>query len=165
MRSLLSVLLLTCYITLSGYGQSGNLSSVNIEGEVNSPLKFTADDLAKLPLTEAKTVARDGSTRVYTGVALSELLKRSGATMGADLRGENLMKYLLIRSSDGYEVIYALPEVDPEFTDNLVLLAFRMNGGPLPSGEGPFRIVSPAEKRQARWVREVSSIKVVFSKE
>ncbi len=61
----------------------------------------------------------------------------------------------------GYKVVIALPELDPGFTDKQVLLAFLKNGKPLDDKEGPYRIVMPDEKRMARWVRQVTALKIV----
>lgn len=55
----------------------------------------------------------------------------------------------------------ALPELDPAFTDKQVVLAFLKNGKPLDDKEGPYRIVIPDEKRMARWVRQVTALKIV----
>ena len=44
------------------------------------------------------------------------------------------------------------------FTDRVVLLADRRDNQPLPTAEGPLRLVIPDEKRHARWVRQVVSI-------
>jgi hypothetical protein len=62
---------------------------------------------------------------------------------------------------DGYRVVFALPELDPGFSDNEVLLVDRENGGPLSTTEGPLRIVAPHEKRPVRWIRNVQRIQVV----
>lgn len=45
------------------------------------------------------------------------------------------------------------------------LLAYQADGNALPRGDGPFRIVVPGDKKQARWVREVSTIRVLHSKD
>lgn len=36
---------------------------------------------------------------------------------------------------------------------------------PLPDEEGPFRLVVPAEKKQARWVRQTRAIRVLSHQE
>jgi hypothetical protein len=53
------------------------------------------------------------------------------------------------------------PELDPAFTDKQVLLAFLKNGKPLDEKEGPYRIVIPSDKKMARWVRQVTTLKIV----
>jgi hypothetical protein len=58
-------------------------------------------------------------------------------------------------------VVIALPEIDPAFTDKQFVLAFLKDGKPLDDKEGPYRIVIPDEKRMARWVRQVTKLKIV----
>jgi DMSO/TMAO reductase YedYZ molybdopterin-dependent catalytic subunit len=141
-----------------------NTATLSISGEVLTPLELKKEDLANYkPLTH-KTKDRDGKEHEYKGVALVEVLEKAGVTLGGKLRGENLAKAVLVKAADGYEVVYSLPEIDPEFTDNVVLLVTEKDGSPLPTGEGPFRLIAPQDKKQARWIREVRSIKVVFVK-
>ena len=65
--------------------------------------------------------------------------------------------YLLVEAADGYRVVFALPELDPAFTERMVLLADHRDGQPLTTTEGPLRLVVPDDKRHARWVRQVGS--------
>lgn len=149
---------------IESFAQTNN-SFLTIEGEVTRPLKLSVDDLLAMDQTKLTVKNRDSEEHIYKGVKLLNLLERAGVTLGNELRGENLTKYILIKASDGYEVIFSLPEVDPEFTDQNILLALQVDGKFLPPGEGPFRIIAPSDKRPARWIREVSAIKIVFSKE
>lgn len=55
----------------------------------------------------------------------------------------------------------ALPELDPGFTDRVILLVDRADDHPLDSKVDPSRIVIPGEKRMARWIRQVVALKVV----
>ena len=136
-----------------------------VEGEVIKPLKLTLEDLLQLKQTEVKAKGKNGEEHTFTGVRLFDILDSAGVTLGKELRGKNLAKYVLIKAADGFEVIFTLPEIDPEYTDQTILLAYLVDGKPLPKGEGPFRIVAPNDKRQARWIRELNTIKVVLSKE
>lgn len=138
------------------YGQT----VLTISGEVAKPLTLQASDLAALPRTEVTGADHDGKEHRYSGISLGELLKLAGATLGSELRGKNLTNYVLVQATDGYEVVFALPEIDPAFATRTILLADRVDGAPLPAGVGPYRIVVPGEKRAARWVREVKAIDV-----
>ncbi|WP_332367659.1 hypothetical protein [Spirosoma telluris] len=69
-----------------------------------------------------------------------------------------------MKANDGYEVIFALAEIDPEFATRTIILADVVDGAPLPLGVGPYRVVVPGEKKPARWIREVKSIEVRFAK-
>lgn len=149
---------------IESFAQTNN-SFLTIEGEVTRQLKLSVDDLLAMDQTKLTVKNRDSEEHIYKGVKLLNLLERAGVTLGNELRGENLTKYILIKASDGYEVIFSLPEVDPVFTDQIILLALQVDGKFLPPGEGPFRIIAPSDKRPARWIREVSAIKIVFSKE
>jgi DMSO/TMAO reductase YedYZ molybdopterin-dependent catalytic subunit len=138
---------------------------LSVEGEVIRPLRLTVDDLMKFKPSEVKGKDKDGNEHAFTGVRLVDVLDSAGVTLGSKLRGKNLAKYILVKAADGYQVIYSLPEVDPEFPGQTDLLAYQVDGHPLPKGEGPFRMVAPGDKKQARWIREITVIKIVFSKE
>ena len=68
---------------------------------------------------------------------------------------------LLVEAADDYHVVIALPELDPAFTDKQIVLAFARYGKPLDAKEGPYRLVIPDEKRMARWVKQVTTLKIV----
>ena len=59
---------------------------------------------------------------------------------------------------DGGDYAQALP--GSCFTDRIIMIADRRNGEALAEKEGPLRIVVPGEKRQARWVRQLTGISV-----
>src|SRR5690606_15052186 len=148
--SLLFFMILFCCPVLV-IAQTNGGSFLTVGGEVLRPLKMNQTDMLKMEQVEVKTSGMDGIERVYQGVRLLDILKLAGVTLGKELRGENLTKYLLLTAMDGYEVIFSLAEVDPEFTDETIMLAYKVDGRPLPAGEGPFRIIAPKEKRPARW--------------
>jgi hypothetical protein len=89
-----------------------------------------------------------------------ELLQRASLPLGNDLRGDRMVTYVVVGAADGYPVVFALSEIDPAFSDRLILLADRPDQQPLSPGEGPLRLMLPGEKRQARWVRQVPSVTI-----
>jgi Oxidoreductase molybdopterin binding domain len=97
---------------------------------------------------------------MFEGVALLELLKRAGVPLGKDLRGDRMVTYVLVGIEDGYRVVFALPEIDPAFSDRLIHLADHRDQQPLSAKEGPLRLIVPGEKRQARWVHQVTPVTV-----
>ena len=76
------------------------------------------------------------------------------------MKGKRLASCLLVEAADGYRVVIALPEIDEAFTDKQFLLALLKDGKPLDDKQGPYRIVIPEEKRMARWVRQVTALKI-----
>jgi hypothetical protein len=101
-----------------------------------------------------------GKDAVFEGVALVDVLKLAGVEFGESLRGKRLASFLLVEA-DGYKAVFALPELDPGFSDKIVLLADKRDGQPLPKNAGDLQIVVPDEKRAGRWVRQVISLKII----
>ena len=151
-------------LSISFSSQAQNTATLSISGEVTTPLELKLADLTSFEQVSHKVKDRDGKEHEFSGVALIEILEKAGVTTGSKLRGENLAKYVLISAADGYEVVYSLAEIDPDFTDQVILLATAKDGQPLENGEGKFRIITPNDKKPARWIREVRSIKVAFAK-
>jgi hypothetical protein len=118
-------------------------------------------DLEALPHVKV-TASEHGSAPVsFEGVTLKSVLEKAGVTFGESMKGKRLTNCLLVEAADGYRAVIALPELDPEFTDKQTVLAFLREGKPLSEKEGPYRIVIPDEKRMARWVRQVTTLKIV----
>ncbi len=138
---------------------------VKVSGEVAKPLSISAAGLAKMKRTTVTLNDRDGKAHSYTGAAIQDILEQAGVTTGQQLRGKNLTKYLLVKCADGYEVLFSLAELDSSFTDRTVILADALDGGPLPAGKGPFRLVVPGEKKPARSSFQVTELVVRFAKD
>lgn len=116
--------------------------------------------LQTLPHREIEATDEHGRTARYGGVALRDLLTQGGVPAGEALRGKALIRYVVVRAADGYRTVFSLPELDSAFTDRVVLIADTRDGAALPAREGPFRLIVPGEKREARWVRQVTAIDV-----
>ncbi|MEO6523111.1 MAG: molybdopterin-dependent oxidoreductase [Mucilaginibacter sp.] len=138
--------------------------SVKVKGEVITPIELKLSDLKQLEQTKVTRKDRDGKDHTYTGVLLATILQKAGVTMGKELKGENLTKYITVEASDGYQVIFALAELDKDFTDRQIILASEIDGQPLPMGDGGFRIIVQDEKKPARCIKMVTSITVKFAK-
>jgi len=135
---------------------------LRVGGAVTQPLALSLQDLAAMPRTKLK--AKEHDTEVtYEGVALLEILLKAGAPLGKQMHGKALASYVLVTARDGYRVVFALPELDPDFTDaaRQIIVADTADGKPLPEKQGPLRIVVPQEKKGARWIRMVESIEVI----
>jgi DMSO/TMAO reductase YedYZ molybdopterin-dependent catalytic subunit len=132
-----------------------------VRGEVKTPLKLSLAEIKSLPSATVSTKDHSGNTVRYEGVPLTELLHRAGVPQGEALRGNALQLCLMAKAADGYKVVFTLAELDSASTDRPVLLAFRRDGAELDATAGPLRIIVPDEKRQARWVRQVTELEVI----
>jgi DMSO/TMAO reductase YedYZ molybdopterin-dependent catalytic subunit len=135
--------------------------SVEVTGAVPAPRPLAIADLRALPRTSVVVSERDGSPATYEGVELVEVLRAAGLDLGAALRGPVLGYVLVVEAADGYRAPFSLGEVDPELTGRTVLLADLRNGAPLEGDLGPLRLVVPDDRRPARWVRQVTAVRVV----
>jgi DMSO/TMAO reductase YedYZ molybdopterin-dependent catalytic subunit len=133
---------------------------VQVSGDVSHPLALSAADLAKLKHQTVRAKRHDGVESQFEGVPLGDILAQAGVPVGKDLRGAAMALYLVVEASDGYRAVFALAELDPAFTDRVILLVDRRDGQPLSSRDGPLQIVVPGEKKHARWVRQVIKLKV-----
>jgi DMSO/TMAO reductase YedYZ molybdopterin-dependent catalytic subunit len=139
-------------------------AQLTVAGDVTTPLRLTIADLKKMP---RKTVAvmspHEKKMETYEGVLLEDVLDRAGAMHGDQLRGLALSMYVVAEAADGYRVVFSLAELDSAFSESDVLVADTRDDAPLDAITGPLRLVAPHDKRPARWVRMLKSIKVVRS--
>ena len=91
---------------------------------------------------------------------LDEVLRAAGVKFAKELRGKRLTDYLLVKTADGYRVVFALPELDSSYRDTEILLADSRDGKPLEGSDGRLRLVIPHEKRYARWVRQIVALSI-----
>lgn len=134
--------------------------ALTVSGVVTATNEYTLEQLQQLP---AVTItARDhGKDAQFTGVAMDELLRRAGAPLGEQLHRKELVKGVIVRAIDHYEVLFSLAELDPATGGRRAVLAWSCNGAPLPASQAPLRLVVPDDKRPTRWVRQVCGIEVV----
>jgi DMSO/TMAO reductase YedYZ molybdopterin-dependent catalytic subunit len=153
----IALLLVLSFVTGMSSAQDKGVT-LSVSGEVEKPLQLTLSDLSKMPRRSVKTKNPDGKDVTYDGVELREILSRAGVRFGEEMRGKAVANYVLIQAADKYEAVFALPELDPAFSDRLILLADSADGKPLADSNGPLQIIVPDEKRHARWVRQVTAI-------
>lgn len=146
------------------FAQTGKEATVKISGEVTTAMELKLTDMQQFAQAEVVRKDRDGNDHKYSGVLLSAILQKAGVTMGKDLKGENLTKYASVEASDGYQVVFALAELDKDFTDRQIILATKIDGKPLAPTDGPFRIIVQDEKKPARCIKQVTGIKIAFAK-
>ncbi len=137
------------------------VASLTITGDIPAPLVLKAEDLAKMTRESVSILEHDGTKGEYEGVPLREILKRAGAPVEKGLRRKALASYVVAKGSDGYEVVFALAEVAPEFANESMVVADKRGGKPLPEHFGPLRLICPNDKAAARSVRMIESLEVV----
>lgn len=126
-----------------------------VGGLVQKPLHLTYEQLMQLPAVEEYVTFECISNTVggplisnarWKGVRLSALLDQAGA--GAE-------GFVLFRSADGYTESLPMAEARQSMT----LIAYQMNGAPLPAGHGfPVRVVVPGHygMKSPKWLTTIT---------
>lgn len=137
--------------------------TIAISGLVDHPGSLSVTDLQRLP-TETVAVTyqgHDGEERhTFTGVRLFALLDRVGVTAAPDERNPLLHRYLIVTANDGYQVLLSGGELDPNFGDAPILLAWQQDGRRLTGEDGPLRLVVPGDIHGGRYVHGIVQIEV-----
>jgi hypothetical protein len=134
--------------------------ALKVEGAVTTPLSLTAEDLDKMPRATA-TLTADGNATTYEGVLLYDILVKAGWQFGRGMTGKGMASYVIATAKDGYQVIFALAEIDPMFGGAKVVIADKADGAALPATQQPFRVVAPGDKMHARSIYSLLKIEVV----
>ena len=137
---------------------AASAQTLEVQGDaIPAAVTLSEGDLTALPQQSVEVGDGDGTVR-FEGPSLADVLERAGVTFG---HGPGLAQYVLVEAADGYVVVYALAEFDPQFTVSNVLLAMRQDGAALSREDGPFRLIAPSHRHPARWVRQVRALRVM----
>src|SRR5207245_2109868 len=91
-----------------------NDGTLRITGEISHPIVLHEADLASLSRQTVHVVDDKGVAVAYEGVPMAELLRRAGTPLGKRLRGPRMKLYVVVEAADGYRVVFALAEFDPD---------------------------------------------------
>lgn len=133
--------------------------ALTVQGASGAAVTLSAADVAKLPQHTVQ-VTDHGKPATFEGVLLSDVLGKVDLPSGEKYHRTAASYYLLVEASDGYRALYAWAELDPSFNDKAVYVVTKRDGKPLADSEGPFRLIAPGEKRAARWVRQVTALRI-----
>lgn len=145
-------------------GTPGAELSVAITGAVLTPLTLTVEDLQTYPAESVDVTYTSGGEaedHSFTGTPLLGLIEAAGLDVPEDARNPLLAHYLVVTATDGYQVVLSGGELDPNFGDEQVLLAWEQDGEALTAEDAPARLVVPGDTRGGRYVSGVISIEVV----
>ncbi|MFT4039329.1 MAG: molybdopterin-dependent oxidoreductase [Thermomicrobiales bacterium] len=137
--------------------------SIEITGLVTTPGPLSVADMQALPTETVSVTFESGGTpedHTFTGVRLYDALEHIGFAVDPDARNPLLTMYLVITANDGYQVVLSGGEIDPNFGNAPILLAWEQDDAPLAGDAGPLRLVVPGDLRGGRYVHGIVSIDV-----
>jgi hypothetical protein len=132
---------------------------VVIKGLEGQQSGITASELDALPRVKL-SATQHGTTHVFEGALLGDVLAKAGAPAGVAIRGAELLDVVIVEARDGYKVALDLAGTDATMRADRVILADRMDGSPLDDHNGPFQLMVEGDLRPARAVRMVSAIRL-----
>jgi len=148
-------------LVAAGYAALAQVpATITVQGIGGSSATFSATDLASLPQHTVKVTERDKPV-TFEGVLLSDVLAKVTLPTAEKFHKTAASYYMLVEAKDGYRAIYAWAELDSSFMEKPIYVVSGREGKPLDAAEGPFRLVAPGEKRGARWVRQVTALKIL----
>ena len=101
-----------------------------------------------------------GTPVTFQGVLLADVLSKVALPTGEKFHSTGASYYLTVEARDGYRAVFAWAELDSGFMDKSVYVVTEREGQPLSDRDGPFQLVAPGEKRDGRWVRQVTALRV-----
>lgn len=135
--------------------------ALHIEGQVSNPLTLSADDLRSnyAPHTLEVTYLSGEETvsTSYTGALLWDILSGAQVNYNVDVRNDKISMYIVATGSDGYQAVVSWGEIDPEYSNQPILVAYEEAGQPTPEG---LRLVVPGDARGSRYVKDLVSLSV-----
>lgn len=156
----IAFLLLAALAVFASRATAQSLTVTNADGHATTISAAQIASAARISVS----VDEHGTAAKFEGVPLAAILGMAGIQLGDSLHGPRLADVLLVSASDGYKVAFALAETDPAFATREIILADKKDGKPLDTREGPFRVIAPGDKRPARWIRQVTDLKIVTLK-
>ncbi|HKE26956.1 MAG TPA: hypothetical protein VKB88_31600 [Bryobacteraceae bacterium] len=149
---------LICMVLHLGFCQDP--ARVSVEGIGGKPdFAASSSDLALFQQRTITTIDH-GTAVTFQGVLLTDLLARVAIPTGEKFHSTAASYYLVAEGRDGHRAVFAWTELDPSFANKAVYVVTKRDGRPLSDNEGPFELVVPAEKGGARWVRQLSALRI-----
>jgi hypothetical protein len=84
----------------------------------------------------------------FTGVKLWDILGAAQPNFNTDVKNDKLGMYIVATGSDGYEATIAWGEIDPDFGNQNILVAYEQDGKALDG----LRLIVPGDARGGRYV-------------
>lgn len=147
----------------TGPAASVGATSVQLTGLVEQGGPLTVAAVQQLPAETVQATFLSGQGQqqhTYKGARLHAILAQAKLKENPKFKNDKLRKYVVITANDGYESVIAWGEIDPEYANAPILLAYEEDGKPLGGAGGPLRLVVPIDQRGGRYVSGITKIEV-----
>jgi len=145
-------------------GAGGVSSQFTVTGDVNTPITYTAANLPGSLPPSTVTVSTQGGTlpgTTFTGVSLLGLLNQSGISTDPAIKNDILRDIVVATATDGYQVVYSMGELLPNFGNQPDLLAYANTPSSALGLDGFARTVAPNDLKGGRYVSNLTGLTVI----
>ena len=129
---------------------------LHVDGQIFNPLALNADDLRNnYPSQTLDVTYKSGGDTVsttFTGVLLWDILNNAQANLNADVENDKLSMFVVATGSDGYQAVIAWGEIDPDFGNQPIMVAYDEKGAPIADDQGGLRLIVPGDGSGGRYV-------------
>ena len=137
--------------------------ALHVSGQVLNPLKLSADDLRNNYSAQTVTVSylsgADTVRASFTGVYLRDILDAAEINFNPDQKNDTLNLYIVATGSDGYQAIIGYGDIDPNYGNQPIMVAYAQDGNPLTDAV-PLRLIVPGDVHGGRYVSNLVSLDV-----
>jgi DMSO/TMAO reductase YedYZ molybdopterin-dependent catalytic subunit len=133
---------------------------LEVTGGVLRSATHAIADLATLPADTATGGGRPEDAGLYEGTPLWAVLDRAGIRVDTTRKGDLLRKVVVAQGADGYQAVFSVGELHPDYGNRRVLVAWHRNGEPLRADRGPFRLIVPDDRRHSRNLYQLVRLEV-----
>ena len=161
-RFALSLMVLLAIWAYPVAGDATGAPQTLLDGLVQHPMTITPETLKAGPSSTVHIHYLTGhgpEDADFAGISLWDLLQQAGLAEALTERKTRSSHYLVVTGHDGYQVVIALGEIDPDFEGKRVLIATTRNGQPLAPRDG-LRLVVPGDKHGGRAVFDIAHIEL-----
>ncbi len=123
-----------------------------VDGQVLNPLSLSADAIKANYTAQTIDVTylsgTDSVKASFTGVKLWDILSAAQPNFNADVKNDKLSMFVVASGSDGYQAVIAWGEIDPDFGNQNILVAYEKDGKALDG----LQLVVPTDGHGGRYV-------------
>jgi len=161
------VLALVTFLAVVPAGSAEETPALSITGELSAPGRLTLADLEALGTATAEWTVHDRK-HLAVGVPLDKIPTRAGFSAGPESKDvprrekrSGWKKALVATAADGFQAVFSCAELFPEMGPTRALVAWTIDGAPLPPNEAPFRLVVTTDKEPSRSIYGLVRVEVV----
>ena len=132
-------------------------STIAVSGMVDHPQTLTMAALQALPkqtVSVGYMTGRGEQKGTFTGAHLWDVLKM--VAVKDEGRNSQLKRAIWIEGSDGYSIVVSYSELDPDYGNHDMLIAYRREDAP----QSGYRLIVPSDKHGGRYVSGIAKIEV-----